>query len=155
MTWQEQAACRGHEHPEWWFPSKDDAWKVKLAKEICAGCPVKLECRAAGMAESDGVWGGLSERDRTRARGKTAKPCEICGLPFEGRTCDKYCSPACQRLGFRIYQREYQRARTDRVNGTKLREGHGTISKYHSGCRCPACRAVSRERRNLARKRAS
>src|SRR3954453_3761438 len=36
------------------------------AKEICASCPVMLECREHALAvrEPYGVWGGLTEDDR-------------------------------------------------------------------------------------------
>ena len=42
------------------------------AREVCAGCEVVEECRAAGRMEKFGVWGGLSERERRQYRRLTA-----------------------------------------------------------------------------------
>ena len=60
-AWQLSGACRDHD-PEWWFA--DDEPTLTVAKAICAGCPVRHECAAAGADEPDGVWGGLDAADR-------------------------------------------------------------------------------------------
>ena len=39
------------------------------AKAICAMCPEMHPCREASMAESYGVWGGLSPQERRRRAG--------------------------------------------------------------------------------------
>ena len=65
-AWHADAACR--EHPEVsWFPERGEP--VDAARAICAGCLVIDECRAAGIAgREQGIWGGLSERNRRQLR---------------------------------------------------------------------------------------
>ncbi|ANS32531.1 WhiB family transcriptional regulator [Rhodococcus opacus] len=47
----------------------DRARRIAAAKEICSNCPVLLECRDFALHhEPNGIWGGLSERDRVRRR---------------------------------------------------------------------------------------
>jgi WhiB family redox-sensing transcriptional regulator len=44
------------------------ARREHAAKQICAHCPVLIECRthALSAAEPYGIWGGMSESERTR-----------------------------------------------------------------------------------------
>lgn len=37
---------------------------MEQARAICAGCPVREACLAAGIAEDHGIWGGLTPRER-------------------------------------------------------------------------------------------
>jgi WhiB family redox-sensing transcriptional regulator len=48
---------------------------VREAKELCARCPVWSEClrHALDQPEEDGVWGGLSARERRPLRRRTAR----------------------------------------------------------------------------------
>lgn len=60
----EKAACRGLP-TEWWFPppspNREALANLAKAREICAGCVVRVECEAYGRSTgSDGVWGGVS-----------------------------------------------------------------------------------------------
>ncbi len=62
--WHARAACRGR-GPELFFPpSGEDGL---MAKALCARCPVREECLAAGRKEL-GIWGGTSERERRKRR---------------------------------------------------------------------------------------
>jgi hypothetical protein len=62
MSWQEQAACRG-KPTDWWFPNvagKHRNNRVRIdprALELCAVCPVRADCSAAGVGWV-GIWGG-------------------------------------------------------------------------------------------------
>jgi len=38
------------------------------ARAICARCPVRKECAAAGAGEHHGIWGGKSGNQRRQAR---------------------------------------------------------------------------------------
>lgn len=61
--WQLEGACRGAE-PEVFFPvSDEDAW---LAKQICEGCSVRVECLRFSLENHEryGVWGGVTEKER-------------------------------------------------------------------------------------------
>lgn len=61
MRWQTAAACRGA-NPELFYPGRGES--LAPARAICAGCPVAVECAAAGSKELYGIWGGTSRFDR-------------------------------------------------------------------------------------------
>ncbi|MGD1012457.1 MAG: WhiB family transcriptional regulator [Acidimicrobiales bacterium] len=64
-TWRQKGACRGVD-PDIFYPvSEEDS---EEAKAICASCPVRQACLEYSLAarEREGVWGGLSERERRR-----------------------------------------------------------------------------------------
>lgn len=68
-AWMEHAECKGCD-PELMFPQRGDMQTLRLAKATCAECPVRGECLdyALAIPERNGVWGGLSERERLRLR---------------------------------------------------------------------------------------
>jgi WhiB family redox-sensing transcriptional regulator len=73
-SWRQYARCLGAD-PELFYPSSDDA--AGAAKEICFVCPVREPCLeyAITAREKQGVWGGLTEKERrrlVRQRRKTA-----------------------------------------------------------------------------------
>ncbi len=59
--WGSRAACRGVD-PEVFF----DVERAREALSYCAGCPVALQCAAAGRGEPYGVWGGRRHGLRRR-----------------------------------------------------------------------------------------
>ena len=68
--WQQHAACRGR--PGLFFSPDGERGPFRLrrigrAKQVCGSCPVQVQCRryALSAAEPYGVWGGLSESERT------------------------------------------------------------------------------------------
>ncbi len=67
LSWRELARCRGVD-PEVFYPVSDDEDAAAEAKAICALCPVREPCLeyALSAREKDGVWGGLTERERRR-----------------------------------------------------------------------------------------
>lgn len=64
-----QASCL-NEDPDMFFSNDDylyDKKTVAKAKLICRGCPIKDACLAEAMSgRYQGIWGGLTESDRTR-----------------------------------------------------------------------------------------
>jgi WhiB family redox-sensing transcriptional regulator len=68
--WMLSAACRTIDPPDpgRFFPTSGGS--VTAAREYCERCPVKAECAEYAIEHRvhHGVWGGLSERDRRRAR---------------------------------------------------------------------------------------
>jgi WhiB family redox-sensing transcriptional regulator len=68
--WMLFAACRAIDPSEVdrFFPSSGGS--VAAAREFCERCPVQAECGryAIDNRVRHGVWGGMSERDRRRAR---------------------------------------------------------------------------------------
>ncbi len=76
--WIDRAACRGVD-PNLMVPEKSDLGAIQTAKEICATCPVKQECRDYGLnihrqADLDGVFGGLCKIERLRILRKENLP---------------------------------------------------------------------------------
>lgn len=52
--------------PDLFYPERGE--EVATAKAVCATCPVRAECLAAGLYEKYGIWGGTSERERRKLR---------------------------------------------------------------------------------------
>ena len=72
--WMERGACRNFP-TALFFPAEDDDDQsdgdVEIAKQVCASCPVKIECRSAQLEEPYGVRGDLSAEERGfRGRGR-------------------------------------------------------------------------------------
>lgn len=69
--WQDGAACAGIDvavRDRIFFPGRGES--AEPAKAICATCPVVVECGnfAVERVIREGVWGGMSERQRRRER---------------------------------------------------------------------------------------
>ena len=68
-------ACRGMP-TDWWFPEKGAGGEDKLnnekAVQICKSCSSKTECLDFSLTfmNLQGIWGGLSHRQRQRERTK-------------------------------------------------------------------------------------
>lgn len=67
FSWMDLGSCVG-EDQDLWFPTEKS--NAKTAKQICAACPVRLECLeyAVSANERYGVWGGLSYKERQAIR---------------------------------------------------------------------------------------
>lgn len=69
--WQLHAVCRGMDSEAFFHPEGQRgaarAEREQRAKAICATCPVLQQCREHALAvrEPYGVWGGLTEDERT------------------------------------------------------------------------------------------
>lgn len=81
--WQERARCRLNNpeglDPDLWFPEPGKNGQGIRAKQLCMGCPVRVEClrEALDITSGDlepqipdlsGVWGGTTASDRVRMR---------------------------------------------------------------------------------------
>ncbi|MBO1416033.1 WhiB family transcriptional regulator [Streptomyces sp. FH025] len=68
--WHTGAACRRDEVGLFFAPSKEPTAarlsREEQAKQVCARCPVLLECREHALAQPEpyGVWGGLTAAER-------------------------------------------------------------------------------------------
>ncbi len=67
VLWRQSARCRGVD-PAIFYPVSEDESAAEAAKEICNACPVREVCldHALARREKEGVWGGLTERERRR-----------------------------------------------------------------------------------------
>jgi WhiB family redox-sensing transcriptional regulator len=71
--WQDEALCAEID-PEIFFPEKGgSSWQ---AKRVCRSCPVRAECLDYALTHEDagryGIWGGYSEHERRRLKGRAA-----------------------------------------------------------------------------------
>lgn len=70
--WQMRAACRDQDTATFFHPDRErgpaHARRERRAKQVCAECPVRAQCRAHALSvrEPYGVWGGLSESERLK-----------------------------------------------------------------------------------------
>ena len=64
LAWQDQAACRDAD-PELFFPGKGES--ARPAKKVCRACRVRRDCLGYALErdERHGVWGGLTEAERS------------------------------------------------------------------------------------------
>jgi WhiB family transcriptional regulator, redox-sensing transcriptional regulator len=67
--WRSQASCLDHD-PELFWPVGTTGQSVPWIAEaiaVCAGCPVRVQCLKYALDNGivEGVWGGLSEDERT------------------------------------------------------------------------------------------
>lgn len=56
-NWWHQALCAALP-PETMFPPAHDRDGIMFAKEVCARCPVRAECKADAPDEGSGIWAG-------------------------------------------------------------------------------------------------
>jgi WhiB family redox-sensing transcriptional regulator len=58
------------EDPDMFFSDEEYRYDKKIvaqAKLICRGCPLRVQCLEVAMEGGyQGIWGGLTEADRTR-----------------------------------------------------------------------------------------
>ena len=65
FEWHTRAACRGRSDVNF-FPTRGES--IRVARAFCSGCAVCAECLEYALAHDRtvGVWGGMTERERTR-----------------------------------------------------------------------------------------
>lgn len=64
--WRASAVC-AQTDMELFFPEKGG--QAAPAKQLCAVCPVRVECLAVALEQRElGVWGGTTESERARMR---------------------------------------------------------------------------------------
>lgn len=72
-NWRDQGACKGHPQ-EWWFD--DERNRFRRARQICATCPVQLDCLRYALqfphGDIYGIWGGLNQQERRNLHKGTA-----------------------------------------------------------------------------------
>lgn len=78
QDWRHRAVCRD-EDPELFFPvgnSGPALVQTAEAKAVCRRCPVASECLewALENRQYDGVWGGMSEDERSALKRRKSRP---------------------------------------------------------------------------------
>lgn len=65
--WRDRARCAGSEDPEAFFA--EDRRERMRAKAACRACPVAVQCLSEALRDGleDGIWGGLTPKDRRKA----------------------------------------------------------------------------------------
>lgn len=104
--WEAFAACRGMD-PEIFFPERGDSKaeksQVSIARGVCATCPVIDDCLREHLWEREGVFAGMTARERKAFRRDHPemrhRKCSECGETFATKTrADMTCSTACSRV---------------------------------------------------------
>src|SRR5450755_3555822 len=88
--WWWDAACTGR--PELFFgPDGENRHaherREAAAKAVCAGCPVRRPCAAAGARERFGVWSGAGEAERRAGRRTAARLAAVAAPTDETKYC--------------------------------------------------------------------
>jgi hypothetical protein len=66
------AECATWPDPDIWYRD-DNLRDARLAIEICHTCPLQAQCAADNLHEVDGIWGGMTPRQRKAARTKASE----------------------------------------------------------------------------------
>jgi WhiB family redox-sensing transcriptional regulator len=81
--WRNSGSCRD-ENPSLFFaPDHESPHQRRLretaAKAICARCPVRTACRAYALRTGElyGIWGGTTERERSRSHARASRAASI------------------------------------------------------------------------------
>lgn len=78
-AWVERAACRGmvetagpSAQQRTFFPERGGS--TKTGRAICADCPVRQECAEFAIPQRGlhGIWGGMSQKERSAERRRRA-----------------------------------------------------------------------------------
>lgn len=65
----DRAACQGL-NPNLFHPACNQPLVARQARQVCNGCPVRTDCAEYAINDPNlqGVWGGMSVRERQRIR---------------------------------------------------------------------------------------
>jgi WhiB family transcriptional regulator, redox-sensing transcriptional regulator len=148
--WHFQAACRGADDPEMWFPEMGERHLARMAKAICATCPVIEECLNDALAQrvDFGIWGGKTVTER-RILGR--KPPVIrpeCGSRRGYETHRRARESACPDC-LKAAQRERAERRQEHDAEVAAR-GCGTVKSYrlhlkNSETPCSPCKKAAED----------
>jgi WhiB family redox-sensing transcriptional regulator len=81
--WQFDGACRDADQDLFFHPEGERGSarrrRAEAAKAICATCPVITQCREQSLTvrEPYGVWGGLSEDERTAVLAQRSRAARV------------------------------------------------------------------------------
>lgn len=69
-SWHELGLCNGDPDPDTWWP--EPGHSPATAQAVCSYCPVREECAEWAISQGtrlDGVWGGLTKKQRRKIIG--------------------------------------------------------------------------------------
>lgn len=105
--WRLEANCAGVD-PDLFYPERGgskglQAAQIELAKGVCAGCSVRMQCLVDALEgqEAFGIWGGLSEKERREYQTRLPRVarCARCGGRFTKTASGaKFCGAGCPAL---------------------------------------------------------
>lgn len=66
--WGEEAVCKTFPTEIFYPEDEESPRQTAKAKSVCMACPVQASCLEAALLgrEKDGIWGGLTTKERTR-----------------------------------------------------------------------------------------
>lgn len=125
-----ESPCQNN--PDLWF-SDNDADK-DLAKGICGGCPVKIDCRntAIELGEKNGIWGGtdFSKYAHSRPTDMCRKRKHILPEVRENNQCQE-----CRKETQKAYEEKQRKQKTPRYY-EKLKSNNKNRHKNVIGGKC-------------------
>jgi WhiB family redox-sensing transcriptional regulator len=73
--WHDRALCAGMDYRVF-FPVSGESRKTAQAKQVCAACPVSVQCLALAMDTGTlhGIFGGMTPMERRALRRETGQP---------------------------------------------------------------------------------
>lgn len=113
--WMDEARCGTKQQragvvvdPDNFWPEKGQPDMTSVAKALCRECPVRVECLEYALKheEMEGVWGGLSDKQRRNLLAgrpidyvrREPRNCKRCARTFTPRHGSNfYCSKTCRR----------------------------------------------------------
>ena len=115
FPWAKDATCKGMD-PDIFFPERGDHAGVRAAKAVCLNCPVKTDCRDAHITEREGIWGGMSSRERRVYRSThRERTCALCGNVFTLKVGgQKFCEGTCSATAKKQRRAEERRRRASK-----------------------------------------
>jgi WhiB family transcriptional regulator, redox-sensing transcriptional regulator len=83
--WKMLGHCVGKD-PAIFFPVVDyNRFEVKVAKDICAVCPVRAQCMDYALRNNEvGIWGGTTERERKKIKNRYVRRKALDDSPLVG-----------------------------------------------------------------------
>lgn len=84
FDWMDSALC-AQVDPDLFILDGKGSHYTKATRAVCAACPVAAEClqHALDLDISDGLYGGLTAKERRRLRPAGAHRCPDCDKPFD------------------------------------------------------------------------
>lgn len=130
MSWRDRAACIGRA-VLFIGPTNEQpgprANREALAKQICAGCPVRQECLADGQDDAWWIRGGLTPEERNNHRPECGT---LTGSHLHYRNGETPC-PAC-RQAKTDYMADWRKAHPDLYRAAAARQAATNRTRRHA-----------------------
>ena len=96
-AWMHKGFCADSPYADLWFPT-EGVESAAYCESLCGGCPVRVACLryAIDHPELEGIWGGLSARQRRLIRRDRNASCGTYGGYLKHRKADEEACDECK-----------------------------------------------------------